>query len=81
MDPMDITRFDIALYLFAYGMVISGAYIVDFYNLSDRIVIMAVSAVAALVWMVYLRWWVRSRLDRFKEFVEPEDEEEDESPA
>ncbi len=42
--------------LYHYGIVLSGAYVVWFYDIEDRTMILAITLVLAVIWTVYFRF-------------------------
>ena len=48
-------------FLYHYGIVLSGAYVVWFYGIEDRTRILWITLVLAIVWSVYFRFRMAPR--------------------
>lgn len=53
---MSLSLKDGWMFLYHYGIVLSGAYVVWFYGIEDRTLVLALAFVLAVVWTVYFRF-------------------------
>jgi hypothetical protein len=52
---MDVTRADATMLLYNYAVVLSGGWIAMTLNVSDRVLLLGITLLPAIVWTVYFR--------------------------
>ena len=69
---MQITRHDVTMLLYNFGVVLSGGYVIVEYEvgLNNRAVLLGISFVFAIVWTVYFKFSMVRRFVDHPELVE-----------
>lgn len=62
LGPVDVRVADGVLFVYNMAVVLSGAYIASYYEISERLGLLAIAVVIALFWTVYFRYSIRPRL-------------------
>lgn len=71
-SDMPITRHDVTMLLYNFGVVLSGGYVISEYGvgLNDRPVLLGISFMFAIVWTVYFKFSMVRRFVDHPELVE-----------
>lgn len=68
---MRITVSDWVVFLYNFGVVLSGGYVVMTFNIDDRVILFGLMFVFAFFWTVYFKFYMRSRLETIGDRGEP----------